>query len=408
MLERIPFTDVTANELNYQERDDLYDALHKREETTAMHEYGLQLIWKHADVREVLRAEHPDISNTNSLDPLDGFGPIMRNPKTYGAFIRHLVPLPARATANAEGPEHRHTWTIMTNFFRGSRYQLTDQYEQHFHAAVRENTNAASEATLDITKLSIDYASRITGEAIGVARSDWPQLAAWSKAQSGLLGQRLRGQDQAVAVASLGELFSLSKQTILQRERKPEADLASALLQQGCERAIAVSALANCLAAGVHTIAGTLQQGTQRILSPGYREWWESLPNYTRSMHVSQKLLQLDPGLVGWKRTITRPTTLQSGTQLQKGEVVALFAAANRDPAVFSDPYALQARAQLLTFGSGEHVCPGRNMATMATWVFMRQLVALAPNAEIIPNDNPQPRARDLLFSGADVTITTG
>jgi cytochrome P450 len=404
MPEIFPFSDVTANELTFTERDALYTALHDRPETTARHQYGPQLVWKHADVREVLRAESPDISNAQSLDPLDGFGAILRNPRTIRPFAKHLIPLPARATANASGSDHRLTWTTMTDFFMKARLEQADALELHFQGALRELGHTALRNAVDVTQLSIQYATRVTGDAVGLDRRDWPQVAAWSKAQSGLLGQRLRGSGQAEAVEGLGELFTISKHIVRAREKAPRQDLASRLVRNGVEHRVAVAAVANCLAAGVHTIAGTLQQGTQRLLHPDYRTWWDKLDSNTESMHIAQKILQLDPGLVGWKRTVTTPTTLQSGTQLKKGEVVAMFAAANRDPAEFPDPYNVAKRAPLLTFGSGDHVCPGRNLATTSTWVFLRNLHRLAPDAEIMPQ-TAQPRPRDLLFSGADVTI---
>lgn len=406
MHESFPFSNVTANELTFDQRDELYARLHDRPETTIRHSYGPQLIWKHADVREVLQAESPDISNTNSLDPLDGFKPILRNPRTYLPFARHLVPLPARATANASGAEHALVWRTMTDFLMKGRQEQIESFDHHFHDTVRNLGYTANHETLDVTQLSVQYAARITGDAVGLEREDWAHVATWSKNQSGLLGQRLRGQDQATAIQGLGELFSVSRRVIHERSAEPRKDLASHLLASGIDKRIAVAALANCLAAGVHTIAGTLQQATERLLHPGYRDWWEVLENDTDSLRISQKAFQLDPGLVGWKRKVLRPTVLTSGTELQKGEVVAMFGAANRDPDVFPDATRnLVKRAPILTFGSGAHVCPGRNLATMSGWVFFRNLHDIAEHSHVVAHEANQ-RPRDLLFSGADIVIT--
>lgn len=406
MSETFPFSDVTANELTFSERDELYARLHDRTETTIRHSYGPQLVWKHDDVHEVLQAESPDISNVSSLDPLDGFMPILRNPRTYLPFAKHLVPLPARATANALGTEHTLVWRTMTDFLMKGRREQIEAFDGHFQSTLRSLGYTAGQETLDVTQLSVQYAARITGDAIGLDHKDWAQVAAWSKNQSGLLGQRLRGQEQAIAVQGLGELFSVSKRVVSARAREPGKDLASQLLANGIDTRVAVAAVANCLAAGVHTIAGTLQQGTERLLHPNYREWWEILESDTDSLRISQKALQLDPGLVGWKRKILRPTVLASGTELQKGDVIAMFGASNRDPSIFPDAtHNLVKRAPILTFGSGSHVCPGRNLATMSGWVFFRSLHDIAKHAEVIEHEAGQ-RPRDLLFSGADVVIT--
>jgi cytochrome P450 len=406
MSETFPFSSVTANELTFDQRDELYARLHDRPQTTIRHSYGPQLVWKHADVREVLQAESSDISNTNSLDPLEGFKPILSNPRTYLPFARHLVPLPARATANASGTEHALVWRTMTDFLMRGRHEQIDSFDNHFQDTLRSLGHAAGQETLDVTQLSVQYAARITGDTVGLDCKDWAQVAIWSKNQSGLLGQRLRGQDQANAVRGLGELFSVSKQVVQERAQEPRRDLASHLLANGIDKRIAVAALANCLAAGVHTIAGTLQQATERLLHPSYRDWWEVLGNDTDSLRISQKALQLDPGLVGWKRKVVRATVLASGTELQKGEVVAMFGAANRDPDVFPDAaHNLVKRAPILTFGSGTHVCPGRNLATMSSWVFLRNLYDIAEHAQVVAREARQ-RPRDLLFSGADIVVT--
>jgi cytochrome P450 len=130
---------------------------------------------------------------------------------------------------------------------------------------------------MDVTGLSIAFAARLTGSAVGLPPKDWTKVAIWSGAQSGLLGQWLRGRDLVDAVEALGQLFTVSAAAIRIRHREQVTDFASRVAESGIPRRVAVAAMANSLAAGVHTIAGTIQQGVQRLLADPERAWWSRL-----------------------------------------------------------------------------------------------------------------------------------
>jgi cytochrome P450 len=165
--------------------------------------------------------------------------------------------------------------------------------------------------------------------------------------------------------------------------------------------------MANSLAAGVHTVSGSIQQGVQRLLSDPERVWWSMLGNPHDTRRVVAKVLQLDPGLVAWKRRAVGRVTLNSGITLPAGQTLVMFAAANRDPAAFENPLELNSGGKLpLTFGFGRHVCPGKQLATLAIDVFLQELHKLGSTARLCPTvQPPNSRKADLLFSGADVAV---
>ncbi|WP_157106656.1 hypothetical protein [Nocardia arthritidis] len=409
-----PFDEVTCNELPYAERDERYRRLHEWPEPSYAHRSGLRMIWKYADVREALEAATPGISNANSLDPLVGYARIAATPRAIPPFVRHLIPPPAKATANlADDRLHRRVWNTMAGpsghftISPADRPARAAEMIEHFHEAVRE-TGFRNGSPLDVTALSIGYAARTVGAAVGLPAADWPHVAAWSGAQSGLLGRVMRGRELADAVSALGWLFTVSGAAVRKGRGSEATGFARRLRDAGLSHRIAVSAMANSLAAGVHTVSGSIQQGVQRLLGDPDRVWWDLLTEPDGGTRVAAKILQLDPGLVAWKRQARTPVVLSSGTRLPAGPVLVLFAAANRDPEAFPDCLALDGTGKLpLTFGFGRHVCPGKSMATLAVEVFLRQLRELAPEAELLPDSGRGPRRRsDLLFSGADITVT--
>ncbi|WP_146229444.1 hypothetical protein [Nocardia neocaledoniensis] len=379
--------------------------MHEAVETSYHHPSGLRMVWKYDDVRTVLEATVPGLSAANSLDPLVGYRRIAATPSAIPPFVQHLFPPPAKATANlTDKVLHAKVWSTMAGadghftIPPGQRDTRAATMSAHFHAAL----NAADTTSeLDVTALSITYAARITAEAVGLPPEAWPNVAVWSGAQSGLLGRHLRGRELGTAVQALGWLFTVSARTVADG-----SGLAHRLREADIPRRVAVSAMANSLAAGVHTVSGTIQQGLERLLTPGDRRWWDMLAEQSQAGRVALKLLQLDPGLVAWKRKAERPITLPSGATLSTGPVLALFAAANRDPAAFPDLWSMDGKGKLpLTFGFGRHICPGKQLAALAIEVFLRELHALAPHAELVPTSTRRPA--DLLFSGADIAIAS-
>ncbi|MEU7633664.1 hypothetical protein AB0C34_27415 [Nocardia sp. NPDC049220] len=409
-----PFGEMTCNEMSFTERDERYRRLHEWPEPTYSHPSGLRMIWKYADVREVLDATTPGLSTANSLDPLVGFGRIAATPRALPHVVRHLVPPPAEATANLTDDElHKRVWSTMagpTGHFTiapGERPDRAAAMAEHFHAVRDSLHRPHAGAYLDVTAVSIAYAAQTVGAAVGLPPADWPQVAVWSGAQSGLLGRVMRGRELADAVRALGWLFTVSSRATRTGRGDEATGFARRLRDAGISHRIAVSAMANSLAAGVHTVSGTLQQGVQRLLADPERKWWKLLAEPDGCGRVAAKLLQLDPGLVAWKRQADTSVVLRSGTPLPAGPLLVMFGAANRDPAVFPDCLDLHGSGKLpLTFGFGRHICPGKSMATLAVEVFLRQLYELAPDAELLPPaGHTAARRSDLLFSGADITI---
>ncbi|MGI5221226.1 hypothetical protein [Nocardia sp. CA-290969] len=411
-MAEFPFATVTANELSFAERDERYRRLHDWPGRAYRHASGLRMIWKYDDVREVLDAGSPAITPANALEPLVGYPRIAATPGAIPHLVRHLLPLPAKATADLTDRRlHKQVWDTMAGPAGHFRIPAADRPRQaaamtaHFHAALRELPAGTTE--LDVTALSIAYATRVTGSAVGLPEREWQRVAVWSGAQSGLLGRRMRGRELSDAVAALGQLFTVSGRAVDHNLRSGTVGFATRLRDAGIPRRVAVSAVANSLAAGVHTVSGSIQQGVQRLLSDPGRVWWELLTDPATAGQVAAKILQLDPGLVAWKRRVLRPVTLAGGTELPAGPVLVMFAAANRDPAAFPDCLSLRRPGKMpLTFGFGAHICPGKQSATLAVEVFLHQLRMLLPQARLVAAAPGSRRDPDLLFSGAAVRVT--
>ncbi|TDT37830.1 hypothetical protein DES49_2793 [Halospina denitrificans] len=94
------------------------------------------------------------------------------------------------------------------------------------------------------------------------------------------------------------------------------------------------------------------------------------------------ELLRRDAPLMSNRRVTTCPVTL-GGRRIEAGErITLLWAAANRDEAVFGDPDAIRPEANAssnLLYGAGIHVCPGAPLARLELGTLFEELLYWRP-----------------------------
>jgi cytochrome P450 len=128
-----------------------------------------------------------------------------------------------------------------------------------------------------------------------------------------------------------------------------------------------------------------------------------------RNPEIKQRLIN-DPSLIpaaieesmrlhtpffGLYRTTTKPVTVGGRDIPEDSAVLMMWAAANRDPAVFPDPDAFNldrqvGRNRLMTFGFGIHACMGQPLARMEMRVALEELLKRIPDLELIDPDAVQ------------------
>ena len=119
-----------------------------------------------------------------------------------------------------------------------------------------------------------------------------------------------------------------------------------------------------------------------------------------------EESMRLHTPFFGLYRMATSDATLPSGEEIKEGESALMcWAAANRDPKVFSDPDRLDldreyGRNRLMTFGWGPHACMGRPMAQMEMEVALEELLTRLPDLELI-----DPGAVQHEFAGSETAL---
>ncbi len=129
----------------------------------------------------------------------------------------------------------------------------------------------------------------------------------------------------------------------------------------------------------------------------------------TLAMAAYDEGTRLAAPLVLTYRTVIRDIEHQ-GVHLPAGTMIGMhWSAANRDPAAFAAPddYDLDRRQRgLLTFGTGPHLCPGRNAARFVGEIALRELVCRLPR--LVLDGDPQwvPRSSSAQLAHCPVRST--
>ena len=118
-----------------------------------------------------------------------------------------------------------------------------------------------------------------------------------------------------------------------------------------------------------------------------------------------EESLRLEPSVVRVDRFATRDARL-GGADIKGGDfVIVMIAAANRDPAVFTEPNRFDIRRsnakQHVTFAQGPHTCLGMHLARLEVHAAVEAAADLLPDLRLDPDAQP-PEASGTVFRKPD------
>ncbi len=200
------------------------------------------------------------------------------------------------------------------------------------------------------------------------------------------------GQTSPEDFARLGEDFvKLFLPIIQDRRENPTDDLASVIANARIhgEPMGPMETLGYYLivfSAGHDTTKNSLAGGFwQLVANPG--EFAKIQRDPTRVPDAVEEMVRWASPVNYMKRTVAEDTEV-AGTKLQKGEAVVMFyGSANRDEAVFDDPYTFDIDRRPnrhIAFGYGEHYCMGAHFARRSMGAITAQLARRVEHWELL------------------------
>ncbi|MBW2419161.1 MAG: cytochrome P450 [Deltaproteobacteria bacterium] len=250
-------------------------------------------------------------------------------------------------------------------------------------------------ATNLVTAFSTKLPQAIICEMLGLPGGDWPKLLQWTNALVGAADDEFLepGEEPILAAARAVDLlrdYFLAWIEGCRRDGVAGHGLSTALL----DGRVAGAALTEqqlqgyftlILAAGSETARNAATGGVHALLEhPSELERLVRDPSLLGS--AVEEILRWTSPVIQFARTAVTDFEL-SGVRIRAGEDVAMFyPSANRDEAVFPEPYRFDvARSPNyhLAFGHGAHFCLGSNLARQELRAMLAALLPLLPELEL-------------------------
>ncbi len=234
---------------------------------------------------------------------------------------------------------------------------------------------------------------RVLATVLGVPREKEPQLLRLTNElfASDDPDLQRKGEDRTATVQALAmEFFELFNAIIEDRRANPTDDLATLLANANVngEPLGLMETLGYYLiifTAGHDTTKNALAGGIRALAEhPGEFEKLKRNPDLVAS--AVEEIVRWTSPVNYMKRVVAEDLEFR-GQKLRKGESLVLFyASANRDEAVFEDPYTFRidrAPNPHLAFGIGEHFCLGTHLARQSQRALLRELIGRIDTFEL-------------------------
>ncbi|GGK91837.1 cytochrome P450 [Nocardia jinanensis] len=343
---------------------------------------GLCMSASHAVCNEVLRDNRFKVAPTSAvrlkLRPLPG---------QRTDFLVHPLD---DSLASANPPEHTALRKLVAPLFGAAQMRARREFVEELVERQLDALDGGEPVDL-IDAFALRIPSLVIAELLGLPAADHDHFARWGiefgATVDGARGARERRRTQ-VLLAELTDYFAAA---VAARRAEPGPDL--------------ITALTAAVDEGAMTEAG-LVSTCQALLIGGFVTTANIIGNAVIALSENSdqhEMFAADPGLAGavveetlrWEapaqysvRVVGEPLEL-AGRQLTRGTpVVALLAAANRDPEVFTEPGRFDITRpnarEHLSFAAGVHYCLGAGLARMEGEIALRGLYRRFPRVRAV------------------------
>ena len=387
-------------------RSDPHPRYHRLRELAPVHRSDRMRAWLltgYDDCRSVLRDPRFERRFAQTMDAVSGS---WRSRSSTVSISRTML--------MTDPPDHSRLRTRVSRTFTPRRVKdLRPRVEALVNGLLDDYEAAGGGDFMDAIAFRLPVA--VIGELLGMPADDLPLfrdpvLALTQCLEVPTTREQLDAADEAYEFCStyLGDL-------IAERRAAPSADLLGALVADDADDALDDQELNDMLlllfVAGFETTTNLIGNALVSFVEqPDQYELLRSNPDV--AANLAAELLRHDTPLQIANRVATEDVEV-GGVTLRAGDaVLLLLGAANRDPARYDSPDALdltRTDVHPVSFGGGIHHCLGASLATMEIDVLFRE-VAARYVAMDVAGDRPQHRDR-LAFRGVatlDLAIDTG
>jgi len=304
---------------------------------------------------------------------------------------------------NLDPPEHTRRRRIVSSGFTPRRVAA---HEEFLRATVRSLMDAVeAQGSCDfVGDIAKSIPLQMIAKLMGLPAADEDKLLHWSDLFA------TGGADiQEEVVAAVFEWIEYIMAEIAQRNDPEAEDLISLLLHHEGEpltNDALVYETMLILVGGDETTRHVMSGGLEALLLHPDQLGKLQADRSLLDNAIEEMLRWVSP-VRNMNRTATKDVELAGQSILAGDRVLLLYQAANRDPAIFEDPYRFDierdnARLHVAFGGNGRHHCLGAQLARLELRVLFEEVLDRWPNIALVDADGPQPERRGNFVLGIE------
>jgi cytochrome P450 len=293
-----------------------------------------------------------------------------------------------------DAPAHTRLRALCASAFTPSRVASLKQH-------IQQIADELLDRCLDSGRMDVigDFANPlpaiVTAELFGVPREDHQDLKDWSTDFAEMLGNFQHNPDRARRVLrSTENLLDYFQRALRQQEKNPTPGLVNSLMHAEVDgsRLTEEEVIANLIVTmvgGQETTTNLIGNGLVSLLkNPDQLELLKRDASILPS--AIEELLRYESPSQHTARVAPEDMMMGGKKILKRQAVIAVFAAANRDPQRFPNPDKLDLRRsdnRHVAFAWGSHYCFGAPLARMEGIIAFETMLRRLPNIQLVPQE---------------------
>ena len=364
---------------------------------------GTWVCTKYEDIMEILHDtdRFSSLMPTGPRDGRSGFATAMEELAADPSMAEYFQTFLANAAnaavlLNADPPEHRRQRKAVNRAFRPTRLRGMEPMIEEVTSELIQEIVDKGESEF-VSEFAVGLPMTIIAVALGVETDDLATFKRWSDDLVMPVGNpdptTEKVRDYLISLSEFNEFFG----NLLQlRRQDPHEDIISDVAtaevnDEMLNEAEMLSMLQQFLVAGNETTTKLLTNLMHHLAEEdGLEERLRDDPSLIDNF-IEEGLRFEAP--VGGLFRMAKEDTMVGETQLREGDHIWLiFAAANRDPEMFTQPDTFSVDRENardhLAFGHGEHFCIGAMLARLEARIAVEQILERLENIRLIDGRN--------------------
>ena len=364
---------------------------------------GTWVCTKYEDIMEILHDtdRFSSLMPTGPRDGRSGFATAMEELAADPSMAEYFQTFLANAAnaavlLNADPPEHRRQRKAVNRAFRPTRLRGMEPMIEEVTSELIQEIVDKGESEF-VSEFAVGLPMTIIAVALGVETDDLATFKRWSDDLVMPVGNpdptTEKVRDYLISLSEFNEFFG---NLLKLRRQDPHEDIISDVAtaevnDEMLNEAEMLSMLQQFLVAGNETTTKLLTNLMHHLAEEdGLEERLRDDPSLIDNF-IEEGLRFEAP--VGGLFRMAKEDTMVGETQLREGDHIWLiFAAANRDPEMFSQPDTFSVDRENardhLAFGHGEHFCIGAMLARLEARIAVEQILERLENIRLIDGRN--------------------